>query len=133
MNLKALGAILLIAVLTFAALTYGIPYLLTILNTGTVSSIYDLSAVPPAIDWGIVEIGKPINKTVNLTNVGTENITSLTMTYSNSSENLINYTLTWNCEGDPLPVGYCISVDFTLTIWQANSGPFSFDIYIEAT
>ena len=132
MNFKALGAILLIAILTFATLTYGMPYLLRILNTGTVSNIC-LSADPTTIDWGTVEIGKPINKTVNLTNVGTENITSLTMTYSNPSENLINYTLTWNYEDDPLPVDYYISVNFTLTIWQAESGPFSFDIYIEAT
>jgi len=128
MNAKALTAIIAIALLTFTGLAYGLPWVLKIATHGTISSEYVLTAEP--IDWGNISLNTPVSRLVNITNFGTKNVTKLTMKYNNSSPNLMDYTLTWNCTNSKLPVDYYVTANFTLTIKTAEAGPFTFDIWI---
>jgi hypothetical protein len=72
----------------------------------------------------------PISKSVDITNTGTKDITALHMTYTSSSTNLHAYTLTWNCEGLSLQVGYVITATFNLTVSEATEGAFTINISI---
>ena len=134
MNLKnlitSLLIIAIIAVATFAVVLAIYP--LIIPSTGTVQLEYGLSASPANINWGNVTLGVPVIQTVDIENIGTKNITSLAMTYQ-PCPNLINYTLTWDYEGFGLPIGYYVTANFTLTVYEAVEGPFSFDIYINVS
>jgi hypothetical protein len=130
MNIKAIASILIIALLTFTTLVYAVPWILSIFTHGTIKSAYELTATPSSIDWGNVTLNTPFSRLVDITNVGTINITKLTMTYNNSSPNLMAYTLTWNCTDIALPVDDYVTANFTLTIITAEAGPFSFDIWI---
>ena len=130
MNVKAIASILIIALLTFTTLVYAVPWILSIFTHGTIKSAYGLTATPSSIDWGIVSLNTPISRLVDITNVGTINITKLTMTYNKSSLNLMDYTLTWNCADFALPVGYYVTANFTLIVYTAVEGAFNFDIWI---
>ena len=130
MNFKAIVAIICIAILTFTTLVYALHLILKIITQGTIELEYALTAEPSNIDWGNVTLNTPINRSVDIDNVGTKNMTSLTMKYENPSANLLNYTVLWNCEGLDLPVGDVITATFTLTVYEATEGAFSFDIWI---
>ena len=130
MNAKALTAIILIASLTFATLAYGVPTLLTITGTGTIPSIYKLTSNSTTISWGNpITLDVPISKSLTITNEGTKNVTKLTMNYT-ASPNLHDYSLTWNCENQTLPIGHEITATWTLTVTEAADGLFTITINI---
>jgi len=55
------------------------------------------------------------------------------MTYGNATVNLVDYTLSWDAEGLPLPTNNWLLANFTLTIYEANitvSEAFTMDIWI---
>jgi len=89
-----------------------------------------------SIDWGILEPGSNVNKTVYIRNEGNAAAT-LSMTTSNwNPSNATNYlTLTWNYGGQTLNVNEAIQVKLTLTASSTIAGitNFSFDITITAT
>jgi len=89
-----------------------------------------------SIDWGILEPGSNVNKTVYIRNEG--NIAAkLSMTTSNwSPSNASNYiTLNWNYGNQTLNVNEAIQVKLTLSISSSIVGitNFSFDITIAAS
>lgn len=131
MNLKnSLASLILIAIIatvTFATVTALIE-LLPISWTGTIPSKTSISTNTTSISSGNITLGLPIVESIKLTNIGTTNVT-LNMTYTGSA-NLIDYTLTWDCEGESLPVGYYITATFTLTVTEAEEGAFKIDIVI---
>jgi hypothetical protein len=89
-----------------------------------------------SIDWGLLEPGSNVNKTVYIRNEGNAAAT-LSMTTSNwNPSNASNYlTLTWNYGGQTLNVNEAIQVKFTLSALSSVTGitNFSFDITITAT
>jgi len=89
-----------------------------------------------SIDWGILEPGSNVNKTVYIRNEGNAAAT-LSMTTSNwNPSNASNYlTLTWNYGGQTLNVNEAIQVKFTLSASSSVTGitNFSFDITITAS
>ena len=102
-KLKALGAILLIAVLTFVTLTQGLPYLMKLIfpTTGTIPSgsikatWLDGKEVT-SIDWGITENATAYTmEPIQITNLYNVPII-LELSYQ-KDENIISMTLTWNC------------------------------------
>ena len=139
MNLKALGAILLIAVLTFVTLTQGLPYLMELIfpTTGTIPS-GSIEATwldgreVTSIDWGITENAtahtmEPIQIT-NLYNVPI----ILDLSYQNE-KNIINMTLTWNyTDNTPLGPDENIFVVLTQNV-TAEQLSYSYETVITAT
>jgi len=89
-----------------------------------------------SIDWGILEPGSNVNKTVYIRNEGNAAAT-LSMTTSNwSPSNASNYiTLSWNYGGQTLNVNEAIQVKLTLSVSSSITGitNFSFDITITAS
>ena len=89
-----------------------------------------------SIDWGILEPGSNVNKTVYIRNEGNAAAT-LSITTSNwNPSNASNYlTLTWNYGGQTLNVNEAIQVKFTLSASSSVTGitNFSFDITITAS
>jgi hypothetical protein len=89
-----------------------------------------------SIDWGVLEPGSNVNKTVYIRNEGNAAAT-LSLTTSNwSPSNASNYlTLTWNYGDQTLNVNEAIQVKFTLSASSSVTGitNFSFDITITAS
>ena len=89
-----------------------------------------------SIDWGILEPGLNVNKTVYIRNEGNA-AAKLSMTTSNwSPTNASNYlTLTWNYGDQTLTVNEAVQVKFTLSASSSVTGitNFSFDITIIAS
>lgn len=100
---------------------------------GVFQGEYGLTFNPTEIDWGNVTLDTPVIRSVQLTNTGTKDFWNLTASYGNETTNLINYTLFWDVSmnSDYLLIGESILANFTLVIYNATSGPFQFDIYIE--
>jgi len=96
----------------------------------------DLTNKVSSIDWGILEPGSNVNKTVYIRNEGNAAAT-LSMTTSNwNPSNASNYiTLTWNYGGQTLNVNESVQVKLTLSASSSVTGitNFSFDITITAT
>jgi hypothetical protein len=89
-----------------------------------------------SIDWGILEPGLNVNKTVYIRNEGNA-AAKLSLTTSNwNPSNASNYlTLTWNYGGQTLNVNEAIQVKLTLSASSSVTGitNFSFDITITAS
>ena len=114
--------------------TIAAPFIFTVLlpSFGVIQPGYNLSFQPNEINWGNVTVGDSVTRNTTITNNGRD-IASLNMTYGNQTANLLNYTLTWDAESEPLPNGYYIIANFTLTIYEANittSEAFTLDIWI---
>ena len=129
-------------IIIFVALLGGIllgnmviaPFIFIVLipSSGTVTLPIDVSSNPSTLDWGTVTVGASNTKQVNLTNSGTP-LTALNMTYGNATTNLVNYTVTWDAEGLPLPTNSWLLANFTLAIYEANitaSEAFTLDVWI---
>jgi hypothetical protein len=112
-------------------------------NTGSVKAIGvgvygEQACTNPvySINWGILEPGSSVDKTVYIRNEG-NTAAKLSMTTSNwNPSNASNYiTLTWNYGGQTINVNAVIQVKFTLTVSSSISGitNFSFDITITAS
>ena len=101
-------------------------------TSGYVETEYDITFNPTSIDWGPenMTIGVARIRNVTLTNSGTRNITSLNMTETNFSGGISEYWLEWDAEDEFLAIGESIVANFTLTIYKATEGSFSFDIYV---
>ncbi len=109
------------------------PYIFTVLlrSHGRIIREYELTFNPTEIDWGNVTLNTPVTRNTTITNVG-HDVASLNMTY-NATSNLINYTLTWDAEGQSLPYAASLTVNFTLTVYEFNwtvTDQFSIDINI---
>ena len=107
MNFKALGAILLIAVLTFVTLTQGLPPLMELIfpTTGTILSgsikaTWLNETEVTSIDWGITEnaTAYTMMEPIQITNLYNVPII-LNLSYANPI-NIISITLTWNYTDD---------------------------------
>jgi len=89
-----------------------------------------------SIDWGILEPGSNVNKTVYIRNEGNAAATLSLATSNWSPSNASNYlTLTWNYGGQTLKVNEAIQVKLTLSASSSVTGitNFSFDITITAS
>jgi len=88
-----------------------------------------------SIDWGILEPGSNVNKTVYIRNEGNA-AAKLSLATSNwSPANASSYmTLKWDYGGQTINVGQVIQVKFTLSVLSSIAGipSFSFDITITA-
>ena len=115
----------------------------TLSNSGSVKGIgvgiyqYSNCTSPvTSFNWGILDPGASINKTVYIRNEGNAPAT-LSKTQSNwSPSNASSYiTLNWNYAGQSLSVNQVIQVRFTLVVSSSISGitNFSFDIIITAS
>ena len=107
-------------------------YFLTIPTNGYIETEYGLTATPTSISWGPpnMTIGAARTKSVDIINTGTRNFTSLNIQYSSETSNLLNFTLECDAVGLPLPIGKSVVANFTLTIYEATQGDFSFNIYV---
>jgi len=89
-----------------------------------------------SIDWGIVEPGSNVNRTVYIRNEGSA-IVNLAIATSNwNPSNASSYmTLSWNYGGQILNVGEVVKVELTLSVSPDVTGitSFSFDITITAS
>lgn len=114
----------------------------TVSNTGTVKAIgvgvySELACINPvtSINWGTIEPGQTVNKTVYIKNTSNVPVT-LSMTTPNSTWNppaALNYiTCTWNSEGKSLDANQVTPAVLTLSVNATISGitNFSFDIVI---
>ena len=141
-----LGTFLVIAVTVFIlgalAATSLVAYQ-RISNAGNVKAVgvgvyWDSSCTSKvtSIDWGSLEPGAQVVKTVYIRNEGTVPVV-LNMTTDNwnpaSARDYI--TLTWNREDYVLSSGSAVSADLTLSVSSGVSGvtSFSFDIIISGT
>ena len=141
-----LGTFLVIAVTVFIlgalAATSLVAYQ-RISNAGNVKAVgvgvyWDSSCTSKvtSIDWGSLEPGAQVVKTVYIRNEGTVPVV-LNMTTDNwnpaSARDYI--TLTWNREDYVLNSGSAVSADLTLSVSSGVSGvtSFSFDIIISGT
>jgi hypothetical protein len=115
----------------------------TVANTGSIKTVgvgvySDQAATSPlsSINWGTLDPGSNVNKTVYIRNEGTAAAT-LSMSTSNwSPSNAATYmTLSWNYNGQTVNVNQVVQVKFTLAVSSSVSGitNFSFDITITAT
>lgn len=88
------------------------------------------------IDWGILEPGDSLNKTVYIKNTGNAPLT-LNMSYSgwNPSEAGNYIILSWNKEGATIDPDGMVAAVLTLSVSDTISGitDFSFNIVIEGT
>ena len=114
----------------------------TITNAGSVKTIgvgvyWDQALTNPvaSINWGTLEPGSNVNRTVYIRNEGNAAAT-LSMATSNwSPSNASSYmTLTWDYGGQTLTVNEVRQVRFTLAVSSSVAGitSFSFDITIAA-
>lgn len=127
---KYLGVIALATLVLASALVLANVLYVLVPNVGFIPAGYSVTASPLSLDWGNVAINETATQNITLTNNG-KDIASLNMTYGNASTSLLNYTLSWDAEGEPLPNGYYITANFTLTIYDAvENSTFSFDIWI---
>jgi len=115
----------------------------TVSNTGTVKAVgvgvyWDQALTNPvsSINWGTLEPGSSVNKTVFIRNEGNTGAT-LSMTTSNwNPSGASSYmTLSWNYGGQTLSAGQVVQVRFTLSVSSSITGitGFSFDITIAAS
>jgi len=112
----------------------------TISNTGSVKAIgvgvyWDSNLTSPvsSINWGIIEPGSNVNKTVYIRNEG-NTAARLSMATSNwSPSNASSFmALSWDYSGQTLNVDEVIQVKLTLSVSASIEGitDFSFDIVI---
>ena len=137
-KLKALGAILLIAVLTFITLTQGLPPLMELsfpttgtLVSGSIEATWLNETEVKSINWGITENAtaytmEPI-KITNLYNVPI----ILNLSYANPI-NIISITLTWNYTGALLNPNQNVTIELTQTV-TASQLTYSYNTVINAT
>jgi len=115
----------------------------TISNTGSVKAIgvgvyWDQACTSPvsSINWGILEPGSNVNKTIYIRNEGST-AAKLSMTTSNwDPSNASNYiTLNWDYSGQTLNVNQVLQGKLTLSVLSSISGitTFKFDITITAS
>jgi hypothetical protein len=114
----------------------------TITNAGTVKTIgvgvyWDQALTNPvsSINWGTIEPGLNVNKTVFIRNEGNTAATlSMETSNWNPSSASSYMTLSWDYGGQTLAVNAVRQVTFTLAVSQSISGitSFSFDITITA-
>ena len=115
----------------------------TITNAGSVKAIgvgvyWDqaCTSTVSSIDWGIMEPGGNVNKTVYIRNEGNA-LARLTIAASNwnPSDASSYMTLSWDYGGQILNVGEVVQVKLTLSVSSDVTGitSFSFDITITAT
>jgi len=141
-NFKALGAILLIAVLTFAALTYGMPYLRDYFfpTTGSVTTIGVTArwlncTLVTLIDWGIVDNNTEyVMDPINITSTSNVPVT-LSLNYTNPI-NITSLILTWDYTDRPIveqkiDPGASILVNLHQTV-TGNQTTFSYNTVITA-
>jgi hypothetical protein len=115
----------------------------TVSNTGSVKAIgvgvYQEQACTnsvSSINWGNIEPGSNVNKTVYIRNEGDAAATlSKTQTNWNPATASTYITLNWNYTGQTLNVNAVIPVKFTLSVSSSVTGitSFSFDITITAS
>ncbi len=114
----------------------------TISNVGSVTTIgvgvySDEACANPvtSINWGTLEPGSNVNKTVFIRNEG-NTVATLSMTTSNwNPSGASSYmTLSWDYDGQALAVNEVAEVKFTLAVLSSITGitSFSFDITIAA-
>jgi hypothetical protein len=142
------GAASALVIYTLALVTLG-PIVSSALTNRTISNSGSIQAVGvgvywdqactnsvTSIDWGVVEAGSSVDKTVYIKNEG-NTATTLSMATSNwSPSNAVNYiTLTWDYGGQTIDVTAVRQVKFTLTVSSSITGitSFSFDITITAS
>ena len=132
MKKTTIAIILIVCLLAATAAVLANEYFFKMPTSGYVETDYGLTANQTSIDWGPenVTIGNPVIRSVNFTNTGTKNFTSLTITYGDESSNLINFDLGCDAVWEPLAINQSIIANFTLTIYEATQGHFSFDIYV---
>jgi len=137
-NFKALGAILLIAALTFVTLTQGLPPLMELIfpTKGTISTIgvtaiWQSNGEPVTIiDWGIIDNNTEyIMDPINITSTSNVPVT-LNLSYTNP-ENIITLILTWNYADQIINPGTSILVVLH-QIMIANQTTFSYNTVITA-
>jgi len=115
----------------------------TIGSSGTVRAInvevyWDIGCTQAVnqVDWGTLEPGDSLNKTLYIKNAGNAALT-LNMTYSGWDPlDAGNYiTLSWDMEGGTVNPGEVVGAVFTLYVSNSTSGitNFSFDMVIEGT
>ena len=114
----------------------------TISNVGSVQTIgvgvySDPACANPvtSINWGTLEPGTNVNKTVYIRNEGNTAATlSMTTSNWNPSSASSYMTLSWNYGGQTLAVNEVKQVKFTLAVSSSITGitSFSFDITIAA-
>jgi len=137
-KLKALGAILLIAVLTFITLTQGLPPLMQLifpttgtLVSGSIEATWLNETEITSIDWGITENATAYTmEPIQITNLYNVPII-LNLSYANPI-NIISITLTWNYTDEILDPGMSIFVELNQTV-IASETTFSYDTVITAT
>lgn len=127
MRLLTKVSVIFICYLVFIISVYGTSHYLTITSSGNVNVPAQLTTDTPHIDWGNVSLGTPVLRSIKLTNVGDEALTSLNMT--SSSIQLTNYTLTWNAPEKINPKEE-LTVVFTLTVYNYTSVNFEVTINI---
>lgn len=88
-----------------------------------------------SIDWGIIDPGSKINKTVYIRNQGDASVT-LSMGTANwsPSSSSAYISIVWDYTGQPLAVGQVIAAKFTLSVSEnaQQLRDFSFDTVIAA-
>jgi hypothetical protein len=109
-------------------------------NTGTVKAIgvgvySEYACINPvtSINWGTLEPGQTVNKTVYIKNTSNVPVTLSMITQNWNPSGASNYiTCTWNSEGNPLNVNQVISAVLTLSVRSNITGvtDFSFNIVI---
>ena len=137
MNFKALGAILLIAVLTFITLTQGLPPLMELifpttgtLVSGSIEATWLNETEITSIDWGITENATAYTmEPIQITNLYNVPII-LNLSYQNE-ENILSMTLTWNYTGTTLGPDENIFVVLTQNV-TAEQLSYSYDTVITA-
>lgn len=144
---KSIFPLILIAVCLAAVSAVAVTGLLTasrtISSSGTVKAInvevyWDsgLTNVVSEIDWGTIESGGSVTKTIYITNTGNTAMT-LNMTYYGwvpaEAGNYI--TLSWDKEGLTVDPDAVVAAVLTLSVSETISGieSFSFNIVIEGT
>ncbi len=114
----------------------------TLSNVGSIKAIgvgvyWDQACVSPvsSINWGVIEPGSNVDKTIYIRNEGNA-AASLSVATSNwSPSSASSYlTLSWDYGGQSLGTGEVVQVKFTLSASPDTAGitSFSFDITITA-
>lgn len=129
MKASYLLVVAIIGVLAGAITAEVITHLLTVPSQGNITLEYGLIAEPSTVNWGTMQIGVPKQCQINITNVGTKNVASLNLTSGNAI-NLTSYEVSWDWEGESLPVGYYIEANFQLIVYEASAETFSLDLII---
>jgi hypothetical protein len=142
-----IGAASALVIYTLALVTLG-PIVSSALTNTTISNSGSVGAVGvgvywdqactnsvTSIDWGVVEPGTNVDKTVYIKNEDNSAVT-LSLTTSNwNPPNASNYmTLSWSYEGQSVSAADVIQVVLTLSVSANISGitSFSFDITVTA-